>query len=138
MLYKSACAAIAVVWALGCADSATATIIGSNDFGPQAFVETFDTLTPGEYTGPLILDGVTYSFSPGGYATAAFDPLNYLCISGTCIGAVATGAVWTITFDSPVALVGGYLGGTNLVASQTGVGYYASMAFSLEAHLLYL
>jgi hypothetical protein len=64
--------------------------IGPGDVGSQATIETFDELSAN--TGgahPLVLNGVTYD--PGGYQIVAFNPKNYICVSGNCIENIATG-----------------------------------------------
>jgi len=97
-----------------------ATIIGPNDFGPQAQIETFDS-------GSFVNNGVTYSFPPfGGYQFVAADPLNYLCVSGICLANYNTGTHLEISLSNPVNRVGGYLtgAGDSLIPSQTFVSYY--------------
>jgi hypothetical protein len=100
-----------------------AGVIGPGDFGIQAHVETFDSLAPTSNSGSLLLDGITYSFTPSGYQILTADTPNYLCISGTCLGNGASGAFWLITLATPINRVGRYLSGAgdNLVVSQTDV-----------------
>src|SRR5262249_35967226 len=51
-----------------------ATIIGPNDFGPQAQIETFDSQSIGNSAGSFVNNGVTYSFPPfGGYQIRLID-----------------------------------------------------------------
>jgi hypothetical protein len=97
-------------------------LIGPGDFGPQAQVETFDSQSVGNSAGTLVLDGVTYD-EGGGYQILQADPLNYLGISGRCLGTYVDNSDFFITLGTPAYLVGGYLGG-GFVASQTTVVYY--------------
>jgi hypothetical protein len=105
---------------------AQAGVIDPADFGSQAQVETFDSQPVGGSAGPLKLNGVTYDFIPSVYQIVAFDKLNYMCIAGTCLGNLASGAPWIITLSNPVDRVGGYLSGAgnSLVASQTDISYF--------------
>jgi hypothetical protein len=121
-------AAALLLFAMGVGES-HANVIGPNDFGPQAQIETFDSLTAGspQRLTPLVLNGVTYDIS-GGNITEHVDPLhnpNSGCISGACL-ATYSGfrSTWIITLDNPVNRVGGYLGGVNFVASNTDVLYF--------------
>jgi hypothetical protein len=65
-----------------CAVAANASTIGPNDFGPSAIVQTFNQLPVegGANQSSFLLDGTTYSFSPG-----SFDITSTGCISGNCI-----------------------------------------------------
>jgi hypothetical protein len=46
-----------------------------------------DPASVGNSCGALALNGFAYGFSaPGGYQILQADPLNYLCISGRCLG----------------------------------------------------
>src|SRR4026208_2509550 len=64
---------------------AAASVITPADFGSAAQVQTFDSLPVGGSADPLVLNGVTYSFSPGGHYILAANPVNYVCISGNCL-----------------------------------------------------
>jgi hypothetical protein len=83
-----------------------AAIIGPGDFGPNAVTQTFDALPPNYdgVSGPLVIDGVTYSTSvPVGYRIANGPD----CLSGSCFGTDGGGPL-----DNPVERVGGYLLGS--------------------------
>jgi hypothetical protein len=108
--------------ALGCIALAVTTLpatqvqagdIGPNDFGSSAYVETFDSSGPSSpRNGVVVLNGVTYGTSPQSqYQFVQYNPLNYLCVSGTCFATAITGSDFKIVFDSPVGKVGGYLTG---------------------------
>ena len=87
--------------------------IGPNDFGPTAYVETFDGSSPSSpRNGVIVLNGVTYGTSPqSAYQFVQYNPLNYECVSGVCFATAITGSDFKIIFDSPVGKVGGYLTG---------------------------
>lgn len=96
--------------AVGCSGSASALTIGPADFGSNAVVQTFNSLSENYYGayGPLALDGVTYATSmPGVYNVASGSD----CVSGQCIGTFSSGAGFIITLDTPVMRVGGYVHG---------------------------
>jgi hypothetical protein len=103
-----------------------ASVITPADFGSAAQVQTFDSLPVGGSADPLVLNGVTYSFSPGGHYILAANPVNYVCISGNCLSNAGSGASWFITLSTPVDRVGGYLTGISdsLTLPGTDVTYY--------------
>ena len=99
---------LGAVLAAGSGESSRAGTIGPTDFGSNAVVQTFDTLT-GNYFGtygPLVLNGVTYATSlPDIYRI----PSGSDCLFGQCFGTYLDNASFTITLDNPVERVGGYL-----------------------------
>jgi hypothetical protein len=108
MRVSAIAALLGVALATGYGESSQAGVIGPGDFGPDAVVQTFDSLTEnyfGTY-GPLVLDGVTYATSSV-YNTAGGSD----CFSGQCFGTRSQGALLTIELDNPVERVGGYLHG---------------------------
>jgi hypothetical protein len=111
----------------GAAGIVHAGTIGLSDFGPQARIDTFDYASVGNYAGNFATADVTYGFSaPGGYRFVAYDPLNYLCVSGVCLSNNVTGVTWIITLNNPVDRVGGFLTGAadSLILSRTSIGFY--------------
>lgn len=116
-------ASLALIIASG---PAHAGVIDPAGFGGLAHTQTFDSQAVGSAAGSLVLDGVTYSFLPGGYQIVAADAPNYMCIAGNCLGNLASGAFWTITLSVAVDRVGGYLSGAgdNLIPAQTDITYY--------------
>jgi hypothetical protein len=98
------------VLAAGFSESVCATVIGPGDFGPDAIVQTFDSL-PVNYMGsygPLVLNGVTYATSSPDMYTIQQGPG---CVSGQCFGTYVDSASFIITLDDPVERVGGFIGG---------------------------
>ena len=81
--------------------------MGPNDFGPSAIVQTFNQLPVegGANQSSFLLDGTTYSFSPG-----SFDITSTGCISGNCIENTVANAEWNIALSTPAFSVGGILG----------------------------
>lgn len=101
-----------------------AAVIGPGDFGPNAQIETFDFGIPGTYTGPLVSNGVTYSFSaPDLYRFIPYNFGNDHCaFPGVCLGNGVSQATWNIALDTPANRVGGYLNG--IIGSQTYIYFY--------------
>ena len=102
-----------------CAVAANASTIGPNDFGPSAIVQTFNQLPVegGANQSSFLLDGTTYSFSPG-----SFDITSTGCISGNCIENTVANAEWNIALSTPAFSVGGYLGSAGQLAGFNAQG----------------
>jgi hypothetical protein len=123
--------AAALLFAFAMGSESGAGVIGPGDFGPQAQIETFDFGTVGYVgPGPLVSDGVTYSFdSPDYYKFVAYDPNSPTCVSGVCLSSYLDNASLTITLDNPANRVGGYLTG-NVDWGNSNIRYFdASSAF---------
>jgi hypothetical protein len=110
--------------ALGSTTPSHAGTIGPNDFGPSAYVETFDPNTVGNYSGDAVATWGTISLGGSYRMLLKTTAQSYDCIVDYCLGNNVTGATWNIVLTDPVDRVGGYLGGGNLVPSQTRIYFY--------------
>ena len=91
---------------------ASAGPITPGDFGGSAVVTTFDSLgLPFSNTGPLVLDGHTFTTNSGAFDYAAFFPT---CFSNECIATPADLGFIDVVLGTPVLKVGAWLSSPNV------------------------